>query len=173
MFGITFLLYQACYHKWQLCILLLPVPDSPPYPPGSFDRVLLDAPCSALGQRPQALCHFKLKELLSYPPYQRMLIKQVYSSHSECIQHGYSQCMPLLNFPGNLQAVGLLKSGGTLVYSTCTYSPEENECQVEWMLRTFPQIQLVKQVCPCHVLMVVSLITGPNPDMQNCNTNYV
>jgi len=56
--------------------------------------------------------------------------------------------MPLLNFPGNLQAVGLLKSGGTLVYSTCTYSPEENECQVEWMLRTFPQIQLVKQVCP-------------------------
>lgn len=81
--------------------------------------------------------------------------------------------MPLLNFPGNLQAVGVLKSGGTLVYSTCTYSPEENECQVEWMLRTFPQIQLVKQVCPCHVLMVVLLITGPNPDMRNCNTNYV
>jgi len=90
MFGITFLLFQACYPKWQLCILLLPDLDSPPYPPGSFDRVLLDAPCSALGQRPQAVCHFKLKELLSYPPYQRMLIKQVYSSHSEYIQRGYS-----------------------------------------------------------------------------------
>ena len=24
--------------------------SSPPFPPGTFDRVLLDAPCSALGQ---------------------------------------------------------------------------------------------------------------------------
>ena len=63
--------FLSLYH------LSSPDPGPPPYSPGSFDRVLLDAPCSALGQRPQATCHLKLQELLSYPPYQKMLIKQV------------------------------------------------------------------------------------------------
>ena len=28
-----------------------------------------------------------------------------------------------------------LKPGGTLVYSTCTFAPEENEANVEWILK--------------------------------------
>ena len=71
------------FFNWYLDISS-PDPGTPPYSPGSFDRVLLDAPCSALGQRPQATCHLKLQELLSYPPYQRMLIKQVGSLLCTC-----------------------------------------------------------------------------------------
>ena len=45
-----------------------------------------------------------------------------------------------------LQAVGLLKEGGVLVYSTCTITPQENEQQVAWALRSFPCLRLEKQV---------------------------
>lgn len=87
----------------------------PPYPPGTFDKILLDAPCSGLGQRPQIKNKLKMKDLCSYPPYQRKLFGT---------------------------AVELLKPGGTLVYSTCTITAEENENLVEWALDTFPQLEL-------------------------------
>ena len=50
---------------------------SPPYPAGSFDRVLLDVPCSALGQRPAARNRMTLKSLQSYPVYQKRFIDAV------------------------------------------------------------------------------------------------
>jgi 16S rRNA C967 or C1407 C5-methylase (RsmB/RsmF family) len=40
-------------------------------------------------------------------------------------------------------AVFLLKPGGTLVYSTCTISPLENECMVRYALDTYPCLRLV------------------------------
>lgn len=46
----------------------------------------------------------------------------------------------------NLQAVGLLKEGGVLVYSTCTITLQENEEQVAWALKTFPCLRLDRQV---------------------------
>ncbi|KAL9971447.1 hypothetical protein ACROYT_G023969 [Oculina patagonica] len=94
------------------------LPPSPPYPCGTFDRILLDAPCSALGQRPQFVVRMTLKELQSYPRLQRKLFTT---------------------------AVGLLKEGGVLVYSTCTITPQENEEQVAWALRSFPCLRLAKQ----------------------------
>ena len=39
-------------------------------------------------------------------------------------------------------AVRMLKVGGTLVYSTCTLTPEENEEQVANALRHFPCLRL-------------------------------
>lgn len=45
-----------------------------------------------------------------------------------------------------LQAVGLLKDGGTLVFSTCTITVEENEMLVAWALKTFPSMHLCAQV---------------------------
>ncbi|KAG9476581.1 hypothetical protein GDO78_003231 [Eleutherodactylus coqui] len=49
----------------------------PPFPPESFDRVLLDAPCSGMGQRPNMSCALSLKELTSYQPLQRKLFSTV------------------------------------------------------------------------------------------------
>ena len=53
------------------------LPHAPPYPPESFDRVLLDAPCSALGQRPQIKCPLSLVELKAFQSYQRQFFTQV------------------------------------------------------------------------------------------------
>ncbi|CAL1597141.1 unnamed protein product [Knipowitschia caucasica] len=96
----------------------LKAPEGPPFPPEYFDRVLLDAPCSGLGQRPSMASSWSLKEICSYQPLQRKLL------HA---------------------AVSLLKKGGVLVYSTCTVTLAENEEQVAWALKTFPCLSLVPQ----------------------------
>ncbi|XP_031560428.1 tRNA (cytosine(72)-C(5))-methyltransferase NSUN6-like isoform X2 [Actinia tenebrosa] len=90
----------------------------PPYPPQSFDRILLDAPCSGLGQRPMSIVRMSLKDLQSFPRLQKKI------------------------FPA---AVGLLKEGGVLVYSTCTITSQENEELVAWVLTNFPCMHLCPQ----------------------------
>jgi len=59
--------------------------------PESFDRVLLDPPCSGLGQRPRIKDTVSVVALNSYSPYQRKLFRV---------------------------AVQLLRVGGSMVYST-------------------------------------------------------
>uniref|UniRef100_A0A8C5MFN1 NOP2/Sun RNA methyltransferase 6 n=1 Tax=Leptobrachium leishanense TaxID=445787 RepID=A0A8C5MFN1_9ANUR len=95
--------------------------DGPPFMAESFDRILLDAPCSGMGQRPNMVCNLSLKELTSYQPLQRKLFTV---------------------------AVELLKPGGVLLYSTCTITLSENEEQVAWALKTFPCLELQSQVSP-------------------------
>lgn len=92
--------------------------EGPPFLPESFDRILLDAPCSGMGQRPNMAYSSTLKEVTSYQPLQRKLFTV---------------------------AVKLLKPGGVLVYSTCTITLSENEEQVAWALETFPCLQLQPQ----------------------------
>jgi len=83
---------------------------NPTFPDGHFDKILLDAPCSALGQRPQLTNNMKLKELLSFPKLQKKLFDV---------------------------AVKLLKPGGHLVYSTCSITRGENEDMVDWACEKF------------------------------------
>lgn len=49
----------------------------PPFPLRYFDRILLDGPCSALGQRPQHSFKKARQELESFPIYQRKLLNAV------------------------------------------------------------------------------------------------
>ncbi|KAK7483946.1 hypothetical protein BaRGS_00024830 [Batillaria attramentaria] len=90
----------------------------PPYPPAMFDCVLLDGPCSALGQRPSVRNKMNASTLASFPKLQRMLLTT---------------------------AVSLVRPGGVLVYSTCTIPVEENEDQVAWVLDTYPDMVLERQ----------------------------
>jgi len=89
--------------------------DGPPFEEKYFDRILLDTPCSALGQRPQLHNTITSVQLRSYVPLQRNLFST---------------------------AVHLLKPKGTLVYSTCTVTIAENEGIIAWALKQFPKLKL-------------------------------
>ncbi|XP_076927138.1 rRNA (cytosine-C(5))-methyltransferase NOP2C-like [Bidens hawaiensis] len=89
------------------------------FAPNSFDRVLLDAPCSALGLRPRLFAAEETVESLR--------------------RHGkYQQRM----FD---QAVQLVRPGGVLVYSTCTINPGENEAVVRYALDMYKFLSLAPQ----------------------------
>lgn len=82
--------------------------------PGQFDAILVDAPCSGEGmfrKDPEAIAAWTADAPRSCAERQREIV------HS---------------------AVQMLKPGGRIIYSTCTFNPEENEGIVAWMLKTFP-----------------------------------
>lgn len=83
-----------------------------------FDKILVDAPCSGEG-----MFRRDLKATKSWSEF----------SVSECcnMQRDILQWIPKL-----------LKPGGTLVYSTCTFSPEENEGTISWFLNKFPDFEM-------------------------------
>lgn len=83
----------------------------------SFDKILLDPPCSALGLRPKLfIAHASLRELKKHAEYQRKFVDQ---------------------------AVKLLKVGGQMTYSTCTINADENEGMVNHILNTYPCMELL------------------------------
>ena len=79
-----------------------------------FDKILLDAPCSGEGT------------LRTSPKTYRMWNPKVIKNFSR-------QQKKLIAF-----ALKALKKDGTLVYSTCTHAPEENEEIVNFALENFP-----------------------------------
>ena len=79
-----------------------------------FDKILLDAPCSGEGT------------LRSSP-------KTFITWNKKVIDKLSRQQKKFLAY-----ALKCLKAGGTLVYSTCTLSPEENESVVSFALNNFP-----------------------------------
>ena len=83
--------------------------------PEQFDRVLLDAPCSSEGQ-------FKVGEPKSWAYWSEKKIAEMNRKQRKLI----------------FSAVQCLKPGGVLVYSTCTFAPEENEAIVDRALGQFP-----------------------------------
>ncbi|HET6890424.1 MAG TPA: 16S rRNA (cytosine(967)-C(5))-methyltransferase RsmB, partial [Pyrinomonadaceae bacterium] len=90
--------------------VVLNAEESPPFAPGSFDRVLVDAPCSGTGT-------------LRHNPEIRWRI-----SAAGIRDLANRQKQILLN------AAGMVKTGGRLVYSTCSVDPEENEAVVSAFL---------------------------------------
>lgn len=89
---------------------------------GEFDKILLDAPCSGEG-------------LMSLRPEDTKLLDSWSVAH---IRRLSSLQKRLIS-----EAWQLLKPGGTLVYSTCTMAPEENEAVVDYLLRRQPDASLV------------------------------
>lgn len=72
-----------------------------------FDAVLVDAPCSGEG-----MFRKDQRAVKSWEAY------------------GPAECAPLQSRIADA-AVAMLKPGGRMIYSTCTFAPEENEAQIE------------------------------------------
>lgn len=85
---------------------------------GTFDRVLVDPPCSDLGTlaaRPDARWRKTAAD-----------VARLSDIQAEILRAG----------------ADALRPGGTLVYSTCTISREENEAQVESLLTAHPDLEV-------------------------------
>lgn len=84
------------------------------------DKILLDAPCSGLGvlgHKPELRLRRSEDSLKEFPPLQAGLLNR---------------------------AAALLKKDGTLVYSTCTINPDENEKTVRFFLKKHPEFRPVE-----------------------------
>ena len=83
--------------------------------PGYFDRVLIDAPCSGEGM-------FR-KEEAAVTDWSPETVEMCARRQAEILDSG---CM-------------LVRAGGRLVYSTCTFAPEENEQMIRQFLDRHPE----------------------------------
>ncbi|MFJ1750254.1 RsmB/NOP family class I SAM-dependent RNA methyltransferase [Streptomyces sp. NPDC088116] len=71
----------------------------PPWAPGSFDRVLVDVPCSGLGalrRRPEARWRRRPEDLEGFAPLQRGLLREAFNSVRVGGIVGYATCSPHL-----------------------------------------------------------------------------
>ncbi|MGN0398671.1 MAG: RsmF rRNA methyltransferase first C-terminal domain-containing protein [Blautia sp.] len=87
--------------------------------PEFFDKVLIDAPCSGEGmfhREPKMAEYWMERGPEAYVPVQRELI---------------------------LQGARMLKPGGRLLYSTCTFSIKEDEEIIQWLLEREPDMYLL------------------------------
>ena len=85
---------------------------------GAFDKILVDAPCSGEGMFRKDLANARVWSLEK--------VKECAKTQHEIIR----------------QAVSMLRPGGLLLYSTCTFSPEENEQTIEFLLQEYPQFKI-------------------------------
>ncbi len=85
-----------------------------------FDKIIVDAPCSGEGmfrKDIKALTEWSAEHTMSCALRQKKILAD---------------------------AVKMLKGGGKLVYSTCTFAPCENEGVVDWVLSNYPEMRLEK-----------------------------
>lgn len=88
--------------------------------PAFFDKILIDAPCSGEGmfrKNPGMMKDWETYGPKHYSELQRSIVPH---------------------------AIRMLKPGGMLLYSTCTFSPEENESSVKFMLDLDPDLEVVE-----------------------------
>jgi len=99
----------------------------------TFDQILLDAPCTGTGT-------FEFDHPQTYQTFSMKLLEHVTLTQKELLQ----------------AAVRMLKPGKTFVYSTCSILPEENEKQIEHLLKT-GKVELVPiDDCWFHQLPTLS-----------------
>ena len=91
--------------------------------PNYFDKIIVDAPCSGEGmfrKDPEAIKYWSQDYVLTCQSRQKEILTE---------------------------AIKMLKPNGELIYSTCTFSPEEDEQIVEWLVKTYNfQLQELEKV---------------------------
>jgi 16S rRNA C967 or C1407 C5-methylase (RsmB/RsmF family) len=84
-----------------------------------FDKVFLDAPCSSEAHidLDEGITWWNLKRVKRFSKLQKELLISAFES---------------------------LKSGGEMIYATCTFSPEENEENVDFLLNRYENAEIVE-----------------------------
>lgn len=111
---------------------------SAPFPPGSWDAVLLDAPCSATGtmaRHPDARWRIRAGDIARLARRQAALLDA---------------------------AAPLVRRSGVLVYATCSLEPEENNGQVEAFLERHREYER----SPARAMVAAALVS-PSGDFQS------
>ncbi len=86
---------------------------------GFFDKVMVDAPCSGEGmfrKDPEVMKTWDEERPEFFAKLQRDILKN---------------------------AVKMLRPGGLMLYSTCTFAPVENEGSISWVLENCPEMELM------------------------------
>jgi len=89
--------------------------------PETFDRILVDAPCTGEGmfrKEPETVLEWSPERVRATAALQRRILRD---------------------------AAAMLKPGGRLVYSTCTFNREENEETIAAFLAEHPEFRLLKE----------------------------
>jgi tRNA (cytosine49-C5)-methyltransferase len=115
-----------------------------------FDRVLVDAPCSGTGTIRRSL-----KTLQMWSP---GLVQRLVSEQRRLIENGFN----------------VLKPGGTMVYSTCTQEPEENEGLISWFIERHPDAELLEIDLPIKRSDAILEFEGQTyaPEVRKCLRIY-
>jgi len=82
--------------------------------PEHFDKILADVPCSAEGR-------FFVANPKTYKYWKQRKVKEMMHKQKKLLHSAFFA----------------LKEGGELIYSTCTFSPEENEGVIDWFINKF------------------------------------
>ncbi|MEU0288415.1 RsmB/NOP family class I SAM-dependent RNA methyltransferase [Streptomyces sp. NPDC052492] len=110
----------------------------PPWRPGSFDRVLVDVPCTGLGalrRRPEARWRRRPEDLDGFAPLQRGLLRTALES---------------------------VRVGGVVGYATCSPHLAETRAVVADLLKQFPDAELID----ARPLLPDVPDLGEGPDIQ-------
>ncbi|MFE1883897.1 rRNA cytosine-C5-methyltransferase, partial [Streptomyces diastatochromogenes] len=110
----------------------------PPWRPGTFDRVLMDVPCTGLGalrRRPEARWRRRPEDLDNFAPLQRALLRTALDS---------------------------VRVGGVVGYATCSPHLAETRAVVADMLKQHPEAELID----ARPLLPGVPALGDGPDVQ-------
>ena len=92
--------------------------------PGFFDRILVDAPCSGEGM-------FRKNEAAG-EEWSPENVQMCAERQREILEYAYQ----------------MLRPGGRLCYSTCTFAPAENEGSIGWLLKKHPDLYVLPVPMP-------------------------
>ena len=113
---------------------------------GTYDKILLDAPCSGTGTIRKSISTIEM--------WNPSMVSRIAMMQKRLLNHAFS----------------LLKPGGTLVYSTCSLEPEENEAVVNDLLTNQPSARTQPITLPIARTKAIQTWNGTifHPQIENC-----
>ena len=101
-----------------------------------FDKILLDMPCSGLGvlrKKPEKIYELTANDIKNLKKLQKKIFESAYKS---------------------------LKNGGEIVYSTCTFSKNENTNNIQYFLEKYEDLEIMQVEIPENIEHIIDEFGG-------------